>query len=220
MNRCLYSSNINTHRVIPYPLQTIRYIHKLPYLTVSKRNIVYYYQMCLFVSCLQSWTTKKDKLKPVQGDHKMNLGKLNVIVVTLFLLLNSTYTFAAKSKLQTLSAWTNQDGSTLYIDSIDSSSGLLTGTYINRAQGYGCQNISYPVTGWVYGTAITFTTIWQSTTESCNSITAWTGFYYNGKISTLWQLVINGSTSTSQVLQGADTFTQVSKKRNKSLIKK
>ncbi len=119
--------------------------------------------------------------------------------------------------LQALSAWTNQSGSTLYIDTIGSN-GLLTGTYINRAQGYGCQNISYPVTGWVYGTAITFNTIWQSTTESCNSITAWTGFYHQGAISTLWQLTINGSTSSSQILQGNDTFKPSTSVINKSLI--
>jgi len=62
----------------------------------------------------------------------------------------------ASDSLQALSAWTNQSGSTLYIDSV-SNDGQITGTYINRAQGYGCQNISYAVTGWVYGTAITFT---------------------------------------------------------------
>lgn len=121
------------------------------------------------------------------------------------------------SAVQALSAWTNQGGSTLYIDSI-SPSGQLTGHYINRASGYGCQNISYPVTGWVYGTAITFTTIWQSSTESCNSITAWTGFLYNGKISTLWQLVINRSTSTSQILQGSDVFSPTRATMKESLI--
>lgn len=119
--------------------------------------------------------------------------------------------------IQALSAWTNQSGSTLYIDSV-SSTGLLTGTYINRAAGYGCKNISYPVTGWVYGTAISFNTIWQSTTESCNSITAWTGFYYQGKIKTLWQLTINGSKSTSQIIQGSDVFSPTSSIQNKSLL--
>lgn len=120
--------------------------------------------------------------------------------------------------LTTLSAWNNQSGSTLYIESIDPNSGLLTGTYINKASGYGCQNHPYPVTGWVYGTAITFTTNWKSSGESCNSITSWTGFYDKGKITTLWQLVINGSTSTSQILQGEDVFTRDAMEENKSLI--
>lgn len=64
----------------------------------------------------------------------------------------------AAGHIQAMSAWTNQSGSTLYINSI-ASNGQLTGTYINRAAGYGCQNTPYPVTGWIYGSAITFTTI-------------------------------------------------------------
>lgn len=138
-------------------------------------------------------------------------------LITLLFSLSASAGSGQPDSLQALSAWTNQSGSTLYIDTIDSN-GQLTGTYINRASGYGCQNISYPVTGWVYGTAITFTTIWQSTTESCNSITAWTGFYYQGQISTLWQLTINGSSSTSQIVQGSDTFSQSTAVVNKSLI--
>lgn len=126
--------------------------------------------------------------------------------------------------LQSLSAWTNQSGSTLYLDAIDPSTGKVTGHYINRAAGYGCQNISYPVTGWIYGTAITFTTNWESSTESCNSITSWTGFYAQnqgkGQISTLWQLVVNGSTNTNQIVQGSDVFTINTKNTKKSLINK
>lgn len=139
------------------------------------------------------------------------------VVITMLFSISVYADSHQSTSLQALSAWTNQSGSTLYIDTIGSN-GLLTGTYINRASGYGCQNISYPVTGWVYGTAITFTTIWQSTTESCNSITAWTGFYDQGKISTLWQLTINGSTSTSQIITGADTFTPSTPILKESLI--
>lgn len=124
---------------------------------------------------------------------------------------------AAMPSVQALSAWTNQSGSTLYLDAIDPE-GQISGHYINRAAGYGCQNISYPVTGWVYGTAITFTTLWQSTTESCNSITAWTGFYYQGQITTLWQLVINRSTVPGQIVQGSDVFKQTAKSDKKSLL--
>lgn len=123
------------------------------------------------------------------------------------------------NELQALSAWTNQSGSTLFIDSI-SANGQLTGTYVNRAPGYQCQNSPYPVTGWVYGTAITFTTIWKNSSESCNSITAWTGFYYQGQIKTLWQLVINGSTNTNQIIQGEDTFSPATARSYNSLLSK
>jgi hypothetical protein len=121
--------------------------------------------------------------------------------------------------IQVPSAWTNQSGSTLYISTIDSN-GQIGGSYINRAAGYGCQNIAYPVTGWAYGSAITFNTLWKSVAESCNSITAWAGFLYKGQISTLWNLTINGSSSTSQIIQGSDTFQQVQTLVNKSLISK
>lgn len=150
----------------------------------------------------------------------MKIKSVVVSFMVLSLLSFSSFSMSADGNvksIEALSAWTNELGSTLYIDTIGSN-GLLTGTYINRAAGYGCQNISYPVTGWVYGTAITFTTIWESTTESCNSITAWTGFYYNGQISTLWQLVINGSTSTSQILTGSDVFKPSNTLMRKSLI--
>ena len=145
----------------------------------------------------------------------------NIFFYTCAMLLftsnNALADTANKPSVQALSAWTNQSGSTLYIDAV-SPNGQIIGHYINRAQGYNCQNISYPVTGWIYGTAITFTTIWRSTTESCNSITSWTGFYYNGQISTLWQLVINGSTNTNQILQGSDVFTPNTIKDKKSLL--
>lgn len=147
------------------------------------------------------------------------MNKLQNLIGALLILAMTTSVSAqsAGSAVQALSAWTNQSGSTLYIDAIDPS-GKLTGHYINRAAGFSCQNIAYPVTGWVYGTAITFTTIWKSSTESCNSITAWTGFYSAGKISTLWQLVINGSSSTKQIIQGSDVFTQTATMEKQSII--
>jgi len=141
---------------------------------------------------------------------------IGIVAATLAFAMSSLVWAETVEKVESLSAWTNQSGSTLYINQIESN-GQLTGTYINRAQGYGCQNVAYPVTGWVYGTAITFTTIWRGT-ESCNSITVWTGFLYNGQIQTLWQLVVNGSTSTKQIIQGTDTFTWGAPKIRKSLL--
>jgi hypothetical protein len=148
------------------------------------------------------------------------MKKFHGFICALLCLL-STSVLAGQSAtpaVQSISAWTNQNGSTLYLDAIDPNTGLITGHYINRAPGYSCQNISYPVTGWIFGTAITFTTIWESSTESCNSITSWTGFYYQGQIWTLWQLAVNGSTSTKQIIQGADVFTQTTRRTKKSLV--
>jgi len=136
------------------------------------------------------------------------MNKIRFVFALIAFVLYSTASLArdaAPAAIQSLSAWTNQSGSTLYIDSV-SPQGQVDGHYINRAQGFACQNTPYPVTGWVYGTAITFTVNWQNATEACNSITAWTGFYYQGAITTLWQLAINGSTDPSQIIQGKDVF--------------
>ena len=147
-----------------------------------------------------------------------NIGTLfSILAITL--VFNSTTYADSITSIPVPSAWDNQSGSTLTINAIDST-GKISGTYINRATGYSCQDIAYPVTGWAYGKAITFTTIWQSAAESCNSITAWTGFLYKGEISTLWSLSINGSTTTAQIFRGTDTFWETQKVTNKSLIPK
>jgi hypothetical protein len=135
---------------------------------------------------------------------------LAVFFSTLISMLASFSAIAAEDETVSISAntqWINELGSVLTITGIDST-GLLTGNYVNKAAGYPCQDTAYPVTGWVDGTAITFNTLWINSTESCNSITAWTGFYYNNQISTLWQLVEDGATATSQISSGSDAFTQ------------
>lgn len=156
------------------------------------------------------------------------IGRFLSIVIVSLICITATYADSGSSisahsipahSIPTPSAWDNQSGSTLTINSI-SSTGLITGTYTNRASGYECKNIPYPVTGWAYGTAITFNTIWQNASASCSSITAWTGFLYQGKMSTLWSLTIDGSYSTAQIIPGNDTFRQVRKVINKSQILK
>lgn len=144
------------------------------------------------------------------------MKKIFGVLIAVLAVTFSTLACASDAeKIQAVSAWKNQRGSTLYIDNIEPT-GQLYGRFINRAPGFRCQNIPYPVVGWVYGTAITFTVIWKGI-ESCNSITAWTGFVHQGKMQTLWQLVSSGSTNTSQIMQGADTFTPVTFHGYKSL---
>lgn len=102
-------------------------------------------------------------------------------------------------------SWVNQSGSVFTINSV-AGTGELTGSYVNNAQGYGCRGVTYPVIGWVYGTAISFTTIWNSATERCNSVTGWTGYYNNGQIVTNWNLAVDKSTQPSQIISGQDIF--------------
>lgn len=59
--------------------------------------------------------------------------------------------------------------------------------------------------------------------ENCQSITAWTGFLGPSckMITAKWQLVVNGTTDPSQILQGSDTFTKVSSARtSRGLVEK
>lgn len=115
-------------------------------------------------------------------------------------------------EIQLPMVWTNQRGSTLIIREIGSN-GQLTGTYINGAQGTGCQGTPYLVTGWLYDKVISFAVIWQNNVASCNSITAWTGFIGNNLMKTKWQLVTNGSL---KIDQGEDDFKSIPYKIHKS----
>ncbi len=127
------------------------------------------------------------------------------------LLLALCITVANAQQCPGRSSWTNQRGSTLYIENI-TAEGFITGSYINRAAGYHCQNSPYPVIGWVLqGTnTITFAVKWDNATENCASQTAWTGFFGANcqKLSTSWELVKNGTTDPAQILKGEDQFTR------------
>ena len=151
--------------------------------------------------------------------NKYLITLLTSLLFSLSACADSSNTDSSSTSILVPSSWVNQDSSTLSITSVDST-GQITGIYINGAAGYNCQNIVYPVTGWIYGTAITFDTKWESTIESCNSITSWAGFLYQGEINTFWNLTLNGSNSTSQIIQGKDTFTQITTSVKTSLISK
>jgi hypothetical protein len=111
--------------------------------------------------------------------------------------------------------WKNQYDSTLNIKQINND-GKLTGTFINRAEGYPCQNIPYPITGWVYDNVISFTTKWENVEESCHSITSWTGFFDSNsfRILTKWNLVDN----QGHLKEGTDIFNGQKTKINESLL--
>lgn len=108
---------------------------------------------------------------------------------------------------QAVGPWTNQSGSILYIEAV-SANGMITGQYVNRAPGFSCQNTAYPVTGWLSGTSITFSVTWTNSTQSCNSVTGWTGSFDANftTLSTSWVISRNGST---ELTTGQSVFTRV-----------
>lgn len=132
------------------------------------------------------------------------MTRLHIVLLTALLL---TFTNASATETASLqknlggSSWVNEYGSVFTVTSV-SSSGQITGNYVNNARGFGCQGTEYPVTGWVLENAISFTVIWNNATENCHSVTGWTGYYANNAITTNWNLATNTSIST-----GKDTFT-------------
>jgi len=81
-------------------------------------------------------------------------------------------------------------------------SGTLSGTY-KTAVGCGAGK-SRPLTGFCNGYAVTFSVNWQE----CVSTTAWSGTYNNGKLTTLWQLVLAKQPSWDSIMAGSDTFSE------------
>jgi hypothetical protein len=103
------------------------------------------------------------------------------------------------------SEWQNQAGSLLRIDAIDGS-GKLSGSYVNRAAGFRCQNIAYAVSGVVYGNAVAFTVKWANEQASCGSVTTWAGYLADGALHTRWLLIRDGGSSDEHLLRGESTF--------------
>lgn len=112
----------------------------------------------------------------------------------------------------TETAWQNETGSTMSLKVADD--GSVSGTYVNRASGTGCQFSPYPIVGQVNGRFIAFVVAWDNASSNCNSITAWSGYVSAtrpvAQITTRWNIAYKG-TSQPAIAQGEDTFTQVSK---------
>lgn len=120
-------------------------------------------------------------------------------------------TFTDFSSLVSVSStWKNQSGSTMMI-SVDSF-GNVSGQYINRAAGTGCQNTPYPLVGRVNNNFIAFSVAWNNATENCNSATGWAGYAQatgsDVQIVTNWNLAYEDP-SGPRIEQGSDTFTYV-----------
>jgi hypothetical protein len=69
--------------------------------------------------------------------------------------------------------WQN-DHARLVIQTIDGE-GKLTGTYQNAGSGFSCAGLVYPVTGWIDGDRITFSTR-RKDARNCTNVQSWSGF--------------------------------------------
>ncbi|MEM8960442.1 MAG: avidin/streptavidin family protein [Acidobacteriota bacterium] len=110
------------------------------------------------------------------------------------------------------SAWDNDGGSTLHIDSI-AADGQISGHYVNHAQGYRCQGTAYPVTGWwaLDTNVVTFSVKWQNDHERCNSVTSWVGYFEAGckRLVTSWFLVRDDADNRDDMLSGESVFIRI-----------
>ncbi|MCJ7993567.1 hypothetical protein J5N58_02950 [Rhizobium cremeum] len=125
------------------------------------------------------------------------------------------------SLVSTSTTWQNQSGSTMTI-TVDSND-QVSGQYINRASGTGCQNSPYPISGRVDGNFIAFAVAWDNGTENCNSVTGWAGYAQASgstiEIVTQWNLAYQGGGGPA-IEQGKDLFTYVPAKNTASFLMK
>jgi Avidin family len=145
------------------------------------------------------WLISKDcdvKMTRLQSPFKARgLYHMRKLFLAFFVLLASQ-TLAAADPLPAPSFWQNQRGSTLEIFS----AGNVSGVFINRASGFQCQNIPYPVTGTSTASTVVFTVNFVQ----CNSQTTWRGSVRGIKMFTQWVLTYPGGK-----MRGKDRFMRV-----------
>lgn len=122
--------------------------------------------------------------------------------IALLLLVAATCCAMAQS-LPVPSYWQNQRGSQMSLYNMDAQ-GNFTGTYVNHAAGFGCQNTPYALTGHANGSRLTFTVIWNNGIQNCNSQTVWRGRVTGKTMPTRWILTGTGIPP----MRGTDTFQQ------------
>ena len=134
---------------------------------------------------------------------------MNRLVLTLFLACSAMWAECALAQaIQPNTTWKNNRGSELTISAVDTT-GKLTGTYVNRAAGFQCQNTPYPVIGWIEDDKISFSVRWKSVAMDCKSITSWTGYLSGNRIISDWDLVYTDTGENRPMLyRGTDYFTK------------
>ncbi|PZA09179.1 avidin [Rhodopseudomonas palustris] len=107
---------------------------------------------------------------------------------------------------QTIWTWKNQYGSTLAVNSFDTNTGALSGTYTNNAKNSCDEGKPQPMTGWLSwgtGTAISFAVNFAG----CDSTTVWTGqLTTSADFQGLWLLSLAEPVAWNGISAGADFF--------------
>jgi Avidin family len=107
---------------------------------------------------------------------------------------------ASAQVLPSFSTWENQRTSTLSVGFVNGDH--FDGWFVNRAAGFQCQNIPYPVTGTILPNgAITFTVNFTN----CETVTYWKGRVTGSQMPTSWILYYKGI----QRMTGNDLFKKI-----------
>jgi len=117
-----------------------------------------------------------------------------------------TLAMACSAGAQTMATpvkWQNQRGSELTITSIDAT-GALKGTFVNKAEGFECQNTPFDVTGRLFRSSEIFFVV---TFGPCNTVTRWRGNIRGSKMRTYWLLTyVRPKDGGFTRLSGVDRF--------------
>ncbi|MCW5732783.1 MAG: hypothetical protein KIS73_01575 [Enhydrobacter sp.] len=98
--------------------------------------------------------------------------------------------------------WTN-DHAVLVINSIDAE-GKLTGTYQNSGSQFPCAGIAYPVTGWIDGNVISFSTL-RKNPRNCTAVETWAGFIKGDELIVDFIALARDGSETA-ALRGTDRY--------------
>lgn len=98
--------------------------------------------------------------------------------------------------------WIN-DHAQFVIQSIDAD-GKLAGTYTNYGPGFDCTDRAFPVTGWVDGNLISFTTH-RKDAGNCTSVQSWTGMVRDGRLLVEF-IALKAEGGQTGLFKGSDSY--------------
>jgi hypothetical protein len=130
----------------------------------------------------------------------MNLPALCAVMLMALPAVAGAQSFAPQT------TWVNDHGSVLVIQSIGPD-GSLTGTYSNSAPGSPCNNVAFPLAGWVDGDRIIYAIRRKNAAVDCGSVTSWTAYLYGGRLYAEWSLAYWDSASNRPMPnRGVDSY--------------
>ena len=88
------------------------------------------------------------------------------------------------------------------------SDGTFTGTYVNKAAGFSCQNEIMAVRGITAASLVTFWVRWKNANVDCQSITTWVGSVSGDTLRTEWNLVYVNFAGNAAYARGSDDFSR------------